>query len=68
MLPVLNEISTTQVKPTKHIKEECQHIDYATTYSNACAQYYASDVMLLIDSNVSSLALPNTRSRITGYF
>jgi hypothetical protein len=43
-------------------------MDYAATYPNVYVRYYASDMVLSIDSNVAYLVLPNTRSRIAGYF
>ena len=43
-------------------------MDYAATYSNVYVRYYASDMVLSIDSNAAYLVLPNTRSRIAGYF
>ena len=43
-------------------------MDYAATYPNVYVRYYASDMVLLIDSNAAYLVLPNTRSRIAGYF
>ena len=69
MLPALNEISSTQAKPTTYTREECQQImDYAATYPNIYVQYYVSDMVLLIDSDAAYLVLPNARSRIAGYF
>ena len=33
MLTVLNDIGTTQAKPTEYTKQECQQLmDYAATY------------------------------------
>ena len=69
MLPALNEISSTQAKPTKYTQEECQQImDYAATYPNVYVRYHASDMVLTIDSDAAYLVLPNARSRIAGYF
>ena len=69
MLPALNEISSTQAKPTQYTQEECQQImDYAATYPNVYVRYHASDMVLTIDSDAAYLVLPNARSRIAGYF
>ena len=69
MLLALNEISSTQAKPTTYTREECQQImDYAATYPNVYVRYYTSDMVLSIDSDAAYLVLPNARSRITGYF
>ena len=69
MLPALNEISSTQAKPTEYTKEECQQLmDYAATYPNVYVQYHASDMVLHVDSNAAYLVLWQARSRIAGYF
>ena len=69
MLPALNEISSTQAKPTEYTKEEYQQlIDYAATYPNVYVQYHASDIVLYVDSDATYLVLPQARSRIAGYF
>jgi len=69
MLPALNEIACTQAKPTEYTKEECQQImDYAATYPNVYVRFYASDMVLHIDSDAAYLVMPNAKSRIAGYF
>ena len=68
MLTPLNDIGTTQAKPTKYTKEEYQQlIDYVATYSNTIVRYYASDMILFVDSDAAYLVLPKARSRIARY-
>ena len=43
-------------------------VDYANTYPNAYIRFYASDIQLMIDSDIAYLVLPKARSRIVGYF
>ena len=43
-------------------------MDYAATYPDAYLQCYASEMKLNIDSDNLYLVLPNTRSRIAGYY
>ena len=43
-------------------------MDYANTYPNAYIRFYASDIQLMIDSDVAYLVLPKARRRIAGYF
>ena len=69
MLPALNEIACTQAKLTEYTKEECQQImDYAATYPNVYVRFYASDMVLHIDSDAAYLVMPNAKSCIAGYF
>ena len=68
MLTSLNDIGTSQAKPTEYTKEECQQLmDYAVTYPNTVVRYYASGMILFVDSNAAYLVLPNAKSRIAGY-
>ena len=69
MLPSLNKIGTTQAKPTKLTKEKLEMpLDYAATYPNAKIRYYASGMILWIESDAAYLVLPNARSRYAGHF
>ena len=43
-------------------------LDYAATYLHIIVCYYASDVVLAIDSDVAHLVLPHAKSRIAGYY
>ena len=42
--------------------------NYLPTYQNAKIQFYASDMILYIDSSAAYLAAPNIKSRSTGYY
>ena len=69
LLPAINETSTTQANPTTFTEEEYQQIlDYVATYPNVFVWYYASDMVLMLDSDAAYLVLPNAKSRIAGYF
>ena len=43
-------------------------MDYVYTYPNAFIRYYASDMVLHIDSDAAYLVAPKARSRVAGYF
>ena len=43
-------------------------MDYVHTYPNAYIRYYASDMVLHIDSDAAYLVAPKARSRVAGYF
>ena len=43
-------------------------MDYANSYKQAKVRFYASDMILEIDSDASYLVLPKARSRYAGYF
>ena len=43
-------------------------MDYAETYPNIVIRYYASDVVLLLDSDAACLVILKAKSRITGCF
>ena len=43
-------------------------MDYAATYPNSIIRYYASDMILHIESDAAYLVLPNARSRVAGHF
>ena len=69
MFTVLNDIGTTQAKPTEHAREEFQQtLDYAATYPNLVTRCYASGMILRVDSDAAYLVLPNAKSRIAGFF
>ena len=69
LLPAINETSTTQADPTTFTEEECQQIlDYVATYPDVFVRYYASDMVLMLDSDAAYLVLPNAKSRIARYF
>ena len=43
-------------------------MDYLHTYPNAYIHFYASDMILHVDSNAAYLVAPKVRRRIAGYF
>ena len=43
-------------------------LDYAATYPNPKLRFYASDMVLHVDSDVAYLVLPNSKSCYAGYF
>ena len=43
-------------------------MDYLHTYPNVYLRYYASDMILHIDSDAAYLVLPKARSRIAGFY
>ena len=69
MLPALNEIASSQSKPTLNTLSKCQRLmDYAATYPNVFIRYHASDMVLHVDSDAAYLVAPKARSRIAGYY
>ena len=69
MLPALAQIAQQQSQPTTLTKVKCQQLmDYANTYDKAKIRFYASNMILEIDSDASYLVLPKSRSRYAGYF
>ena len=69
ILPALNDISKTQANPTQHTLDQCQRLlDYVNTYQQVSVRFYASDMILNIDTDAAYLVLPKARSRLAGYF
>ena len=69
MYPAINEISTTQAKPTSATLDKCNHLlDYVSWHQNETIRYHASDMILHIDSDAAYLVLPRARSRLAGHF
>ena len=68
-LPALNEIASTQAQPTEKTKAAAQQLmDYVHTHPNTFVRFYASDMVLHVDSDAAYLVLPKARSRIAGYY
>jgi hypothetical protein len=68
MLPAINEISRSQAQPTVNTLNACKMLmDYAATYPLAIIRYFASDMILHINSDAAYLVLPNARSRYAGH-
>ena len=69
ILPALNDIASMQAHPTERTKQKAKRLmDYLHTYTNAYIRYYASDMVLHVDSDAAYLVAPKARSRIAGYF
>ena len=69
MLPALNTIGTQQAKPTKKTMQKCLRLlDYAATYPYGSLRYYASDMVLHVDSDAAYLVMQEALSRIAGYY
>ena len=52
----------------KKKKKAQQLMDYMHTHPNTYILYYASGMILLIDSDAAYLVAPKSRSRVAGYF
>jgi hypothetical protein len=69
ILPALNTIAQQQSRPTTQTMDRCSTLlDYTATYPTAFIRYYASDMVLSIDSDAAYLVEPQSRSRVAGYF
>ena len=63
ILPTLNEIASAQSAPTQLTQnKEQQLMDYLNTYLDAYVRYYASDMVLHVDSNAAYLVAPEMTS------
>ena len=68
MLPALNEIVAIQANPTTNTLKGCKRLlDYSATYPTAFVRYYASAMILSIDSDAAYLVMPQACSCIAGY-
>lgn len=69
MLTALNEISTEQANPTQSTLDKCQRLlDYAATYPDVFVRFYASDMILNINTDATYLVQRAAKSRIAGYY
>jgi hypothetical protein len=69
ILPALNDISTQQSKPTQNTLKKCKRLlDYVSTYKHTFLRYYASNLILSVDSDAAYLVAPGAKSRIAGFF
>ena len=69
MLPGLNEIQHRQAFPTKNTSEKCYIIlDFCASRQDGKIRYYASDMILYIDTDAAYLVLPGAKSRIAGCY
>ena len=69
MLPALNEIAATQARPTCNTLKATNHLlDFAASYPLAIIRFYASDMILAVESDAAYLVMPNAKSRVAGYY
>ena len=69
ILPALNEIAASQANPTENTrKKTTMLLDYLATNPSAKIRYYASDMLLHVESDAAYLVAPNAKSRIAGYY
>ena len=69
MLTAINDISGQQASATMNTKKATNKLlDYAATYPNTKIRYYASEMVLYVESDAAYLVQPNARSRVTGLF
>ena len=68
-LVALTEIGTKQAKPTEATKKKTKMLlDYCATYPNTKIRYYASDMLLHVDSDAAYLVVEGAKSRIAGHY
>ena len=61
--PALKEISSEQAKPTSKTKRRTEHLlDYLSTNPDATLRYYASDMILVIETDAAYLVQPEAKS------
>ena len=69
MLVALNEIASTQSKPTEYTKVKSHMLlDYAASHKDAKICYYASGMILHVETDATYLVIPKAQSRIAGYY
>jgi hypothetical protein len=69
MLKAVNSVGSAQAHPTEAVLEAALRIlHYGHTYPNASITYYASDMILSIDSDASYLGETGARSRAASTF
>ena len=69
LLVALNDIAAHQARPTQFILSKCkQLLDYAATYPKVALRFYASDMILHVDSDAAYLVQDGARSRIAGHY
>ena len=69
IITALSEIVLMQAKPTEITRQKINMLlQYLTTYPNARIRFYASDMILYVDSDVTYLITDKGKSRLAGYF
>jgi hypothetical protein len=68
MLTAIGSIATQQTNGTQAtMKAVTQLLNYCATHPDAVVRYYASNMILEVDSDASYLSAPKARSRAAGY-
>ena len=65
MLHALNDIASKQDTPKVQTKYKCLCLlDYTSTYPHAYIHFYASDLLLCVNTGIAYFALPKAQSHI----
>ena len=65
----LNELGFEKARATEKTRYGCDMLlDYVTTYPNPKIRFYASDMILHVESYAAYLIQPNARSQYAGYY
>ena len=69
MLTAINEISGAQNKATQQTRKATDELlDYAATYPDTKIRFFASDMVLYVESDAAYLVQPNAKSRVAGFY
>ena len=69
IITALNEIALMQAIPTKNTRQKVKMLlQYLATYPNTRIRFYASDMLLYVDSDAAYLIAGKAKSRIAGCF
>jgi hypothetical protein len=69
MLTALSSIASTQAKPTKETMANVKlFLNYVASHQDAIITYRASNMVLVVHSNVSYLSKPKAQSCVGGHF
>ena len=69
MLVAINELGANQAASTASTRAKADWLlDYAATHPNAKVRFFASGMILYLDSDAAYLVLPNARSRMAGFY
>ena len=68
LLPALNTIAAQQAQATQNtVKAVEKLLNYCASHPTGMIRYYASDMVLWVDSDASYLTAPKARSRAAGF-
>ena len=69
ILTALSSIASAQAEPTEETMTHCKHfLNYAATHQDAILTYKASDIVLVVHSDMSYLSKPKACSQAGGHF